>query len=59
MDQLVEKVLEDEAFFEASGGGVTVSGGEALMQMDVNRRAKGTPDRRRRGTPFWDMMFVG
>ena len=31
---LVEKVLEDEAFFEASGGGVTVSGGEALMQMD-------------------------
>jgi hypothetical protein len=55
----VEKVLEDEAFFEASGGGVTVSGGEALMQMDVNRRAKGTPDRRRRGTPFWDMMFVG
>jgi hypothetical protein len=25
----------------------------------VNRRAKGTPDRRRRGTPFWDMMFVG
>ena len=34
MDHLVEKVLEDEAFFEASGGGVTVSGGEALMQMD-------------------------
>ena len=30
----MEKVLEDEAFFEASGGGVTVSGGEALMQMD-------------------------
>lgn len=24
----------------------------------VNRRAKGIPDRRRRGTPFWDMMFV-
>jgi pyruvate formate lyase activating enzyme len=34
MDHLVEKVLEDEAFFEASGGRVTVSGGEALMQMD-------------------------
>ena len=34
MDRLVDKVLEDEAFFEASGGGVTVSGGEALMQME-------------------------
>lgn len=34
MDQLLEKVLEDQAFFETSGGGVTVSGGEALMQME-------------------------
>lgn len=34
MDKLVEKVMEDAAFFEASGGGVTVSGGEALMQME-------------------------
>lgn len=35
LDALVDKVLEDSAFFEASGGGVTVSGGEALMQMET------------------------
>lgn len=34
MDALVDKVLQDKAFFETSGGGVTVSGGEAMMQMD-------------------------
>lgn len=35
MDNLVDEVLQDQAFFETSGGGVTVSGGEALMQMDT------------------------
>ena len=35
IDDLVAEVLQDQAFFETSGGGVTVSGGEALMQMDT------------------------
>lgn len=35
LDQLAEEVLQDADFFEMSGGGVTVSGGEALMQMDT------------------------
>jgi len=33
-DALAEKVLEDRAFFENSGGGVTLSGGECLCQID-------------------------
>jgi len=32
--QLVEKVLRDRPFFESSGGGVTVTGGEPLFQKD-------------------------
>ena len=35
MDALADQVLQDADFFEMSGGGVTVSGGEALMQMDT------------------------
>lgn len=34
VDELTREVLADQPFFEASGGGVTVSGGEPLMQMD-------------------------
>ena len=34
LEALAEEVLEDADFFEMSGGGLTVSGGEALMQMD-------------------------
>jgi len=32
LQPLVEKLLEDKAFFENSGGGVTLSGGECLAQ---------------------------
>ena len=32
LDELVEKVLQDRSFFENSGGGVTISGGECLAQ---------------------------
>ncbi|GAB6136960.1 trans-4-hydroxy-L-proline dehydratase activase [Halanaerobaculum tunisiense] len=32
--ELVEEVLKDEIFYEESGGGVTFSGGEPLMQID-------------------------
>ena len=32
LDELVERVLQDEAFFRNSGGGVTLSGGECLAQ---------------------------
>ncbi len=32
--QLLEEVLKDQVFFETSGGGVTFSGGEPMMQVD-------------------------
>ena len=32
MDALLEKVLQDRFFYESSGGGVTISGGECLAQ---------------------------
>ena len=32
VDELVSRLLQDKAFFETSGGGVTISGGEALSQ---------------------------
>ena len=34
LDELVEILLQDEAFFKNSGGGVTLSGGECLIQAD-------------------------
>ncbi len=34
MSELLSKVLLDRAFYRSTGGGVTVSGGEATMQMD-------------------------
>ena len=33
-DEILEAVLKDKSFYEASGGGVTLSGGECLMQAD-------------------------
>jgi pyruvate formate lyase activating enzyme len=32
VDELVERVARDKAFYDKSGGGVTISGGEALSQ---------------------------
>ncbi len=34
VDELMPELLEDREFFEASGGGVTFSGGECLMQAE-------------------------
>ncbi len=34
VDRLVERLLQDRRFYEKSGGGVTISGGEALCQID-------------------------
>ena len=34
VDELVERLLQDRNFYEKSGGGVTISGGEALCQID-------------------------
>jgi len=34
VDEVVENVLRDKDFYEASGGGVTVSGGEPLMRWE-------------------------
>ena len=33
-DQILPQLLEDRDFYETSGGGVTLSGGECLMQVD-------------------------
>lgn len=38
LDQLERDVLKDEIFFRASGGGVTLSGGEVLMQAEFATR---------------------
>jgi pyruvate formate lyase activating enzyme len=34
VDRLVERLLKDKTFFDHSGGGVTISGGEPLAQAD-------------------------
>ena len=34
VDELVKKILRSKSYFEASGGGVTVSGGEPLLQVE-------------------------
>ena len=37
VDELVKRLLRDRRFYETSGGGITVSGGEALSQADFTR----------------------
>jgi len=37
VDEVVEEVLRDRPFYETSGGGVTLSGGEPLMQVAFSR----------------------
>ena len=32
--EVLQKVCKDKAFYEASGGGVTLSGGECMLQLD-------------------------
>lgn len=34
VDEVLEEVMEDRAFYQSSGGGVTLSGGEALYHTD-------------------------
>jgi pyruvate formate lyase activating enzyme len=36
VDEVVEEVLRDRPFYETSGGGVTLSGGEPLLQFDFS-----------------------
>ncbi len=36
-ETLVQELLKDEVFYETSGGGVTLSGGEPMMQVDFVR----------------------
>jgi pyruvate formate lyase activating enzyme len=37
VDEVVEEVLRDRPFYETSNGGVTLSGGEPLLQFDFSR----------------------
>lgn len=37
VDEIVTRATQDEAFFRASGGGITLSGGEPLFQPDFSR----------------------
>jgi pyruvate formate lyase activating enzyme len=39
MDQLMAEILRDILFYDQSGGGVTFTGGEPLLQMDFLREA--------------------
>ncbi len=45
VEEIVKKVLADRSFFEQSGGGATISGGEALCQpaftLELMKRLKG------------------
>lgn len=34
VDEVLKEVLKDQAFYETSGGGVTFSGGECMLQID-------------------------
>ena len=34
VDEVLKEVLKDKSFYEASGGGVTFSGGECMLQID-------------------------
>lgn len=36
VDQVVEEVLRDKPFYDNSGGGITLSGGEPLLQFDFS-----------------------
>ncbi len=38
LDELMREVMKDDVFFRASGGGVTLSGGEVLMQAEFATR---------------------
>lgn len=35
LDEIMEAILDDKDFYDESGGGVTLSGGEVLMQADL------------------------
>ncbi len=35
-DEIIKEVLRDKEFFEQSGGGITLTGGEPLMQLDFS-----------------------
>jgi pyruvate formate lyase activating enzyme len=37
VDEVVDEVLRDQPFYERSGGGVTLSGGEPLLQPEFSR----------------------
>jgi tellurite resistance-related uncharacterized protein len=51
-------LMNDHATKEGVWGLIHVEEGRLRYLVTVKRRSKGTPDRRRRGTPFLDMMLV-
>lgn len=38
VDEAVDKLMQDKIFYEQSGGGITISGGDPLFQYDFSRK---------------------
>ena len=51
LDEVMREVLADRAFYQTSGGGVTLSGGEPLMQPDFAAAILGEAHAARACTP--------
>ena len=47
VEELLPVLLEDKEFYESSGGGVTLSGGECLLHADFCRASEGLEGKRR------------
>jgi len=61
LEQILEWAGEDFdglIVFDEAHAMANAAGGEGSRGKVVKRRSKGTPYRRRRGTPFSDMMLV-
>ena len=58
VDELVEKLSKDMPFFEQSGGGVTISGGEALSQPEFTLALlKGLKERGINTAPRYNRIY--
>ncbi len=53
MDEVMEEVLRDRKFYDTSGGGVTLSGGEPSMQADVSVGTPTAVQKTKGSIPHW------